>query len=504
MEQKTPVILIRSIDFQRGGITKASIKRANTLAKTFKKVLIVTTLYQPNFQDIVKKFYEQGLLSNNITVINFFNDLKKQNETIFRKKKIKHHIKEKGYNEIRMLEHPEVSYRYYKDGMYVKYKRFDENKNLIFIDYRSNSLQKLKREEYSESGHLSRIRHHNLNYDKPAFDQYFNSNGKCFLSVHINPEKQTEGFTIHFSEETTSYKKIDHLQKIWLEGVLTNFKNPVIMGELRRLEDLIINLNLPNLKKLTVIHSSHLDKPYDDIKKVAPYYNQLFKRFKAFNKIVVLTKEQKRDIISQYEDVDNLQVIPHAYEGYSSENMKESNELYNNDVIMIARYAKAKRIHEAIEAFRYVIDILPNANLYIYGDGPLRNELHKLIKKLKLKKNVFLMGYTENANEQYRNAACSILTSEREGFGMVITESMAEGTPVVSYNIKYGPQDIIEDGVNGFLVEPENKQQLANRIIKILTNNELRQKLSENALEVRNTFSEKKYEKNWVQLIKNI
>src|SRR5699024_11168689 len=98
-------------------------------------------------------------------------------------------------------------------------------------------------------------------------------------------------------------------------------------------------------------------------------------------------------------------------------------------------------------------------------------------------------GFSSNPKSVFQSASCSILTSLREGFGMVITESMAEGTPVISYLIKYGPKDIIKDGVNGFLVKDGDKEELANKIIDILTNDEMRDKLSKNAINIREKFS---------------
>lgn len=504
MKQITPIILIRSVDFNRGGVTKASIKRANTLAKKHKNVIIATTVFQPNFQNIIQAFYDKGTLAKNIKVINFFDDLKLIGEKGLKRKKVKHQIKEKGYEVVKIPKHPGESYRYYKDGKYAKYKRFDSKGNLIFIDYRNNSLQRLKREEYTKFGYLSRIRHFNTIYDKPSFDQYINKNGKCFLSIHVNPETEKDGFTIHFSKDTTSYDNILDLQKEWLERILTDIKHPVIMSEQRRLDDLIVNTNTPNLKKVVVVHASHLERPYNNITNIAPLYKKLFKRSYNFDNIVVLTEEQKSDINFIYNSIDNIKVIPHAYEVSTDFTEKSNVKVDENNIIMIGRYVEVKRIDEAINAFRFVVDKLPNAKLRIYGTGPLEDSFKKLINKLKLQDNVFLMGYTTNAREKYRGAVCSILTSEREGFGMVITESMAEGTPVVSYDIKYGPSDIIIDGENGFLVENGNKKELAEKLIMILEDKNLRDRLSKNALEARITFSEKRYEENWIELINDI
>lgn len=506
MKKHTPVILIRSIDIARGGVTKTVLKRANTLADKYKDVTIITTSFQANFNSIVTYLYNKNILNKKVKVINFYDDLKNSSEGMRKTRRIRkkeHSIKVKGYIEFKIPKHPDKSYRYYKNGQYKMYKRFDDNNNLIFTDYRNDGLQLLKREEFCDLGYLTRTKYYNINYDKPAFEQYFNSKGKCFLSVHVNPVKQTKGFTVHFTKNPNSYNNLTHLIKKWLKEKLKAISYPIVMCEQRRLDELIKNIKLPNIKKVAIAHSTHLKHPYTQIEKVGNFHKQLFKEHNKFDKIVLLTNAQKLDVKKIYTDINNLEIIPHAYETNSQNDEFTYNleDLSQNIVVMVARYAQAKRIDEAIKSFKIVVDKISDAKLYIFGGGPLEKSLIKLIKELKLKNNVFLMGYVDNVSEQYQQAKCSILTSEREGFGMAITESMANGTPVVSYDTKYGPSDIIENGVNGFIVKQGDQEELAERIIEILKNDDLRNRLSSNALNITEKYSEEKYQKNWYSLI---
>ena len=146
---------------------------------------------------------------------------------------------------------------------------------------------------------------------------------------------------------------------------------------------------------------------------------------------------------------------------------------------------------------------LPDARLHIYGFGPLKSTLNNKIIELKLENNVKLMDFTDNPTKTYQEAACSLLTSDYEGFGMVITESLAAGTPVVAYDCKYGPKDIIRDGKDGFLVPWGNRRKLANRILQIFKDQELRKELSRNAVEVKERFSRQKYEEKWIEIIRD-
>src|SRR5699024_7531314 len=141
-------------------------------------------------------------------------------------------------------------------------------------------------------------------------------------------------------------------------------------------------------------------------------------------------------------------------------------------------------IDEAIKAFKIVVNSVPDAIYNIYGTGPLKKELKNLIKELGLENNVFLKGYCSNPHLAYQSAACSVLTSEYEVFGLVITESMTERTAVISHNIKYGSNNSITDGVDGYLIKNGDICMVADRVITLLVNNDLRENLSRNACNV--------------------
>lgn len=505
MDRITPIIMLRSLNVERGGVTKASLKRANVLAEHFGKSIIITTVFQQNFNEIIGKLYGSNLLSKNVHVINFFDSMRnKHNRKWYIRKPIEQ-MKEKGYTEFRMTKHQGLSYRYYKDGMYKKYKRFSNNKKIVFVDYRNNCLQRIRREEYTEEGDLIRIRHIEPATNKVRFDQYYDKNQKCFLSIHVNPKNETNGYTVDFSKKPKSYSNVKDLQREWLEKELTRMSRPVIISEQRELDKLLMGVKVPGLKRIAMAHSTHLKAPYNDVNQVDSPYARLFNKLNLFDKLVLLTQDQKKDVEHIYGQSEKIVVIPHAYDPEVKQDIiSEKKEAHNKRVVMIARYDKVKRIDEAIGAFSHVVDKVKDAKLEIYGSGPLEQYLKDLINEKGLAGSVSLQGYSTNPKKEYQTACCSILTSEREGFGMVLTESMAEGAPVVAYDIKYGPKDIIQDGINGFIVEKGNQMELAERIIRIIKDSELRERLSVNAKDIRNTFSEKQYRESWIELITNM
>lgn len=145
------------------------------------------------------------------------------------------------------------------------------------------------------------------------------------------------------------------------------------------------------------------------------------------------------------------------------------------------------RLHEQkdypclLEALVEVRKKVP-AHLWIVGEGKLRQRLEEKIEQYQLTDCVRLIGFQTNPYQYMARANVFVLSSIFEGFGNVIVEAMACGTPVVATDCPYGPGEIISDGINGILVPPTNPKALAAGILKVLTNESLKQHLSKQGL----------------------
>lgn len=169
-------------------------------------------------------------------------------------------------------------------------------------------------------------------------------------------------------------------------------------------------------------------------------------------------------------------------------------------VVMLARLDQQKSIDDAIRAFQHVVRKAPTARLEIYGRGPEEKALAALIRQLGLEKSVKLKGYTTDAAGVYERASACLLTSRYEGFGLVVLEAIARGCPVVSYDLNYGPSDIIEEGVTGFLVPQGNTTALAERTTRLLTDPALRERLTAACRTSALRFSPDAYLARWSDL----
>ena len=146
------------------------------------------------------------------------------------------------------------------------------------------------------------------------------------------------------------------------------------------------------------------------------------------------------------------------------------------------------------------------ARMAILGEGKDRGTLEKLAKELGISDKVAFLGFQKNPFKYMKRATVFVLSSLHEGFGNVLVEAMACGTPVISTNCKSGPSEIIEDGKSGILVPVSDYQSLSKAIIKVLSDDSLRQKFSAEGLERVKHFSVQKnirgYEKVFQELMR--
>lgn len=163
---------------------------------------------------------------------------------------------------------------------------------------------------------------------------------------------------------------------------------------------------------------------------------------------------------------------------------------YRNKVICsVGRLEPVKRVDLQIKAFSYITNVYPEYTLEIYGDGSEKKHLLEMAKDLSVENRVKFMGVTNSVPSVLINSRIFLLSSDAEGMPNSLIEAMACGCVCVSTNCDYGPSDLIEDDVNGVLVETDNPEQLSEALVRILENESLGKRLSNEAKKVNNKLS---------------
>ncbi|HEY2021538.1 glycosyltransferase [Paraburkholderia sp.] len=128
------------------------------------------------------------------------------------------------------------------------------------------------------------------------------------------------------------------------------------------------------------------------------------------------------------------------------------------------------------------------ADLVLIGEGRDRQQLEQLADELEIGTSVHFLGFCADPSPFIRQAELLVLSSRYEGFGMVLGESMALGTPVLSSDCPTGPRDLLDDGKAGLLVPVGDVDAMASAIERLLTDTELRRCLVQRASQKIETF----------------
>lgn len=219
---------------------------------------------------------------------------------------------------------------------------------------------------------------------------------------------------------------------------------------------------------------------------------------RKFDKFVVLSQEDK----GYWGDMPNLCVIPNAAlrmsESYAEGDKKR--------VIAVGRLDYQKGFDRLIEAWRIVQQnkAFADWHLDIFGQGEWKEMLQARIDEYGLQDSVKLNKPTKEIGKEYTNSSMLVMSSNYEGFPMVMIEAMACGLPAISFDFKCGPKDIIRHGENGLLVKNDDIQGLAEAMMKLMGDEELKHRMSMEARKVTETYSEEVVMKQWVELFEGL
>lgn len=226
------------------------------------------------------------------------------------------------------------------------------------------------------------------------------------------------------------------------------------------------------------------------------YYEYLSSRVDA---LVVLTTQDKIMWEKACKKA-NIYVIPNM----NSFIIDQKSNLENKKVIAVGRLDAQKGFDRLIDIWTKISLKHNDWQLHIYGKGPDKEKLEDLIKKEGLNNSIYINSPTKDIKAKYLESSIFCLTSTYEGWGLVLTEAMSCGLPVVSYDIPCGPQDLITNTYNGFLIKDGDANEFSKALVLLMDNKAIRDSIGINAQESVKQYNTDLIMNKWIKLLTHL
>ena len=297
------------------------------------------------------------------------------------------------------------------------------------------------------------------------------------------------------------YQKISGLKRIKLiRKVLKEVKPEVAVGFLEGGYGLYLSSFGLKMKKVS---SARINPKYIIEKKgLKAFINKIW--FKKSHAIVLQTESQREFAPKSWQK--KSVVIANPVSEIALSNEKQSHNDNCKNIIMVGRLDDQKNYSMAIEAIRILRDEYPDIHLDVFGKGWYEETIKKEIEEKDLEDYITLKGWTQNAAQELKEHDLYLMTSDFEGMPNALMEAMVVGLPVISTDCPTGPSDLIDNGVNGYLVPIGDAKVLAERIKEVIEMPKekriemaklARQKMQEN-------FNNKAITAKWEELFKSL
>ncbi len=306
------------------------------------------------------------------------------------------------------------------------------------------------------------------------------------LVNHLNPEEFEVFFAVSPESELFKRKKEIKAEFFSLE-IRNSFDLKAIFSVIKLVKKLKIDIISTHsgkdgwigalagkLTSTKVVRTRHLIVPIPS----AISYN-------LSDKVVAISQAVKNRLIEDGVKPEKIEVI---YTGIDLERFKPNFEKKRKNerivVGIVAVLRAAKRHKLLIEAIKN----LPDAELWIVGEGPQKKNLIEFVKKLNLEERIKFLGFQEKIEQIFQQIDIAVLPSEHEALGTALIEAQACGVPVIGSRVGGIPETLIE-GKTGFLFEKDNLEELIDKLRILIENPEIRKKFGKAG----RAFVEKKF-----------
>lgn len=193
--------------------------------------------------------------------------------------------------------------------------------------------------------------------------------------------------------------------------------------------------------------------------------------------------------------------IPHCLNYYP----KETSKLTSKNIVSVGRLSSEKGFLDLIDVFEEVNNKNPEWHLHIAGDGAQKEEILKKIQQKNLENSVTVEFKEENElRELLLQSSIYIMTSFHESFGLALIEAESFGIPLLAFDSAKGPQEIIENGKNGYLIPNRDIKQMADKVNELICNDSMRIEMGRMSRKMSEAYKMENVEEMWYEFMEKI
>lgn len=330
-------------------------------------------------------------------------------------------------------------------------------------------------------------------YDKPSF--FIDSKVKVNYLISEKPNKKElldsiKKFNIKsFFIESLKSLKVLYLRKKCMIDAIKKSNSDIIISTRPFHNGLVGKYANKNTLKIAWEHSHHNNND--------KYIKSLINSCKNVDYLVSVSKELNEFYSSRVNST--CRYISLSLDSFPI----KTSSLDKNEITVVGRLSKEKGFLDLIDVFKLVNTKYPNWHLNIVGDGIEKENILKRIEQNNLNKFITMYGFKEKeeVNEILSNSSIYVMTSFTESFGLVLIEAMSYGIPCISFDSARGSLEIIDNNINGFIINNRDKEEMAKKIISLIKNFKLRKEMGNNAREKSLIFSSNNVKDKWISLI---
>lgn len=500
-----------AINKQNSGIEHAQIQRAKVFAEHDLDYRLIYMAWNPQMMRWLDRFgldsqhcltlfdYYQGTQVVDDQVVRPTDIFLSDGETKFRK------IKDQNCYEVIPGNPIMGRIRWYgddnKEQRVSTVERFDIYGNLYRVD------------EYDWRGFLSRSQFYTPD-NKIYMFVWFDLNGKPVITqnLHLNRDGQSVGGTWDLIDRygyRYFYNSFEQVVNKFLNDLNDEFWNKerpnfFVGDRMEGYEDAIVDLKRPAIK-ISHIHNSHASDVHDELHSLLNnYYEYDLYNKDQYDFYIAATHKQTNDMRQRFGLGKRIVTIP---VGLTRPVKQVSlSDRKKHSVLVTARRAEEKQIDKIIEAVGMAHKQIPDITLDVWGYRDSRNhdaakkKIDAMIEKYDAKDYVSINNYNPDLDSQRDKHQVYMVFSTMEGFNIALMEAQNHGEIAVVNDVNYGPNELTVDGKNGYVVGYDDVKAASEKLVKIFSDDNLAQQLSNNAYELSKRYSSEEIYKAWMSL----